>query len=90
MELLYVWAFAPNSYLNIFDKVQEVEYRIADPTLCVSWTNSVLYFINILMFVSNKIQPPPTHPPPRSPENRKSLVCWCFQEVLNKSIGVNG
>ena len=58
MELLYVWACAPNSYLNIFDKVQEVEYRIADPTLCVSWTNSVLYFINILMFVSNKIQPP--------------------------------
>ena len=67
MELLYVWACAPSSYLNIFDKVQEVEHRIADPTLCVSWTNSVLYFINILMFVSNKIQPPPTHPPPLPP-----------------------
>ena len=71
MELLYVWACAPNSYLNIFDKVQEVEYRIADPTLCVSWTNSVLYFINILMFVSNKIQPPlhTLHPAPLKTEN---------------------
>ena len=67
MELLYVWACAPNSYLNIFDKVQEVEHRIADPTLCVSWTNSVLYFINILMFVSNKIQPPPPYTPCHPP-----------------------
>ena len=73
MELLYVWACAPNSYLNIFDKVQEVEHRIADPTLCVSWTNSVLYFINILMFVSNEIQPPPTHPPPPAPLKTENL-----------------
>ena len=72
MELLYVWAFAPNSYLNIFDKVQEVEYRIADPTLCVSWTNSVLYFINILMFVSNKIQLP-LHTLPPAPLKTENL-----------------
>ena len=74
MELLYVWACAPNSYLNIFDKVQEVEHRIADPTLCVSWTNSVLYFINILMFVSNKIQPPPPlHTLPPAPLKTENL-----------------
>ena len=79
MELLYVWACAPNSYLNIFDKVQEVEHRIADPTLCVSWTNSVLYFINILMFVSNKIQPPlHTLPPPPLPWKQKIFGLLVF------------
>ena len=45
MELLYVSACAPNSYLNIFDKVQEVEHRIADPTLCVGWVENEMQIL---------------------------------------------